>query len=335
MSAQRFRAWKIDRDAAGTQSAAIAEMSAADLMAGDVLVRVAWSTLNYKDALALTGTLPVVRRFPMIPGVDFVGQVVESESAAFRPGDRVMLNGFGVGETHLGGYAGLARLPGDWLIPLPDGLSGREAMAIGTAGYAAMLSLMALERHGLTPAAGPAVVTGAAGGVGSLAVALLAGQGFAVSAVTGRADEAAYLKGLGAVEIIPRADLSAPARPLARERWAAGIDAVGGAVLANVLAMTRRNGAVAACGNAGGMDLPTSVAPFILRGVALLGVDTVFAARALRVEAWRRLAAEIDRARLAAMTTEIAFDDLAGAARELIAGRVRGRTVVRIPEPAA
>jgi acrylyl-CoA reductase (NADPH) len=266
----------------------------------------------------------------MIPGIDLAGTVEASDHPAFKPGDAVVLNGWGVGETHLGAYAERARLKGDWLIRLPDTLSPAQAMAIGTAGYTAMLAVMALERHGLTPGRGPAVVTGAAGGVGSVAVALLAGLGWHVIASTGRPGEADYLKGLGAAEIIDRAELSGPGRPLAKERWAAGVDSVGSHTLANLLAMTKYGGAVAACGLAGGMDLPSSVAPFILRGVSLLGIDSVMAPKPLRQEAWSRLARDLDPGTLAAMTTTIGLDRVVEVGREIVEGKVRGRTVVEI-----
>src|SRR5215211_5859485 len=266
-----FKAIVVDK-AEGGQQVGIRDFAEADLMVGDVTVRVTHSTVNYKDGLALTGKAPVVRRFPMIPGIDFAGVVDASSHADFKPGDPVVLNGWGLGETHLGAYAEKARVKGDWLIPLPRGLSPADAMAIGTAGYTAMLCLLALERHGLAPARGPAVVTGAAGGVGSVAIALLARAGWHVIASTGRTQEADYLKGLGAAEIIDRNELSQPAKPLAKERWAAGVDSVGSHTLANLLAMTKDSGAIAACGLAGGMDLTSSVAPFILRGVSLLGI---------------------------------------------------------------
>ncbi|MGY2047214.1 acrylyl-CoA reductase (NADPH) [Methylobacterium sp. JK268] len=314
----------------GGQSVALTRFDESGLMEGDVTVRVTHSTLNYKDGLAITGKLPVVRRFPMIPGIDFAGVVEESRHPDWKPGDAVVLNGWGTGETHLGAFARKSRVPGDWLVPLPANLTPAQAMAIGTAGYTAMLCLLALERHGLTPAHGPAVVTGAAGGVGSVAVALLAAAGWRVIAATGRAAEAAYLTDLGAAEILDRSELSQPAKPLAKERWAAGIDTVGGATLANLLSMTKRGGAVAACGNAGGMDLPTSVAPFILRGVALLGIDSVVAPLPLRREAWGRLARDLDPAKLAAMTTTIGLDRVIETAPEILAGRVRGRIVVAI-----
>src|SRR2546429_2746171 len=274
-------------------------------MEGDVTVRVEWSTLNYKDGLAITGKAPVVRRFPMIPGIDLAGTVESSSHPEWKPGDKVILNGWGLGETHLGAYAEKARVKGNWLVPLPSGMSADDAMAIGTAGYTAMLAVMALEGHGLTPMSGPAVVTGAAGGLGSAARAILSQRGFQVTASTGRPQEAEYLKSLGANEIIDRKELAGPAKPLAKERWAGGIDAVGSTTLANVLSMTRYRGAVAACGLAGGMDLPASVAPFILRGVSLLGIDSVYRPRADREAAWRRLEFDLDRAKLMEMISEI------------------------------
>lgn len=331
MDVDRFKALLITRDeATKAQSVGIAELGLDDLMPGDVDVRVEHSTVNYKDGLAITGKLPVVRRFPMIPGIDFAGTVTASSHAGIKPGDKVVLNGWGVGEVHYGGYSQMARVSSDWLIPLPVGLSGAEAMAIGTAGYTAMLALLALEKHGATPAAGPVVVTGAVGGVGSVAVALLAGAGFAVHAVTGRPDKANYLKRLGAGEIVAREELTGTPKLLAKERWAAGIDSVGGAVLANVLSMTKADGAIAACGNAAGMELPTSVAPFILRGVALLGINSVYVPKPLRVAAWARLARDLDRGTLAAMATTIGFDAILPAARDIAEGKVRGRLVVAI-----
>lgn len=308
----------------------LGEFAEADLMEGDVTVRVTHSTVNYKDGLALTGKAPVVRRFPMIPGIDFAGVVETSSHPDYRPGDAVVLNGWGTGETHLGAYAERSRVKGDWLVPLPGGLSPADAMAIGTAGYTAMLCLMALERHDLSPERGPALVTGAAGGVGSVAVALLAKAGWHVIASTGRPEEAEYLRGLGAAEIVERAKLSEPGRPLGKERWAAAIDTVGSTTLANALSSTSYGGAVAACGLAGGMDLPGSVAPFILRNVALLGVDSVMAPKALRIEAWSRLARDLDRAKLAAMTTTIPLADVIVAGEAILAGKVRGRLVVEI-----
>ncbi len=324
-----FKAIRIDKDDKGYR-AGLTEFDDKDLMDGDVTVIVSHSTVNYKDGLAITGKSPVVRRFPMIPGIDFAGVVENSTHKDFKEGDKVILNGWGVGETHLGGYAQKARVKGDWLVPLPAGLSPAEAMAIGTAGYTAMLCVMALERHGMTPDRGPAIVTGAAGGVGSVAIALLAKLGWHVIASTGRASEEVYLRGLGAAEIIDRGELSAPGKPLGKERWAAGVDSVGSVTLANLLAQTKYGGAVAACGLAQGMDLPATVAPFILRGVSLLGVDSVMAPQALRREAWRRLASDLDRAKLAAMTTTIKLEETPSVASEILAGRTRGRFVVSI-----
>ena len=325
----KFKAILIEK-ANGGQKVGLVDFDEKDLMDGDVTVRVEWSTLNYKDGLALTGNAPVVRRFPMIPGVDLAGTVEASSNPAWKPGDRVILNGWGLGETHLGAYGGKARVKGDWLVPLPEGMRPREAMGIGTAGFTAMLSVMALDRHGLTPALGPVVVTGAAGGVGSVAVAILAKLGYRVIAATGRTREADYLRGLGAVEIIDRQELSGRARPLAKERWAGGIDSVGSHTLANVLSMTQYGGAVAACGLAGGMDLPASVAPFILRSVSLLGIDSVMCPQELRLKAWKRLASDLDRGKLEAMTSEIGLADVVDTGKRILEGGVRGRTVVKI-----
>lgn len=324
-----FKAVRVDKDDAGYR-AAFAEFDEGELMEGDVTVRVTHSTVNYKDGLAITGKSPVVRKFPMIPGIDFAGVVEASSSDAFKPGDPVILNGWGVGEGHFGGFSQRARLKGDWLVPLPAGLSAGQAMAIGTAGYTAMLCLMALEKHGITPAMGPAVVTGAAGGVGSVAIALLKQAGFHVIASTRRPEEADYLKVMGADEIIDTKDFEGAPRPLMKERWAAGIDSVGSLTLAHLLAATRYNGAIAACGLAQGMDLPTSVAPFILRAVALLGVESVQCPKARRIEAWGRLAREMDKDKLAAMTTHVPFEGVMDVARDIVQGRVRGRVVVDI-----
>jgi acrylyl-CoA reductase (NADPH) len=324
-----FKAIRIEKAEQG-QGVALASFDESELMEGDVTVRVEWSTVNYKDGLAVTGKAPVVRRFPMIPGIDFAGTVETSSHAAWKPGDKVILNGWGVGETHLGAFGEKARVKGDWLVALPAGMSGRDAMAIGTAGYTAMLCLMALEKHGLKPEHGPLAVTGAAGGVGSVAIALLAKAGFKVIASTGRAQEADYLKGLGASEIIDRAELAGQGRPLGKERWAGAVDTVGSRTLANLLSMTRYGGAVAACGLAGGMDLPASVAPFILRAVSLLGIDSVMCPQEKRREAWGRLATELDRAKLQAMTTEIGLGDVIEAGRSIVDGQVRGRIVVKI-----
>jgi acrylyl-CoA reductase (NADPH) len=324
-----FKAIVIEK-AEGGQTTALKDFDEKDLMEGDVDVRVEWSTVNYKDGLAVTGKAPVVRRWPMIAGIDLAGTVESSSHPDWKAGDKVILNGFGLGETHLGAYAQKARVKGGWLVRLPQSMTPRAAMAIGTAGYTAMLAVMALERHGLTPDRGPLVVTGAAGGVGSVAVAVLAKLGFAVTASTGRPQEADYLKRLGATEIIERKELTGPVRPLAKERWAGGVDAVGSSTLANVLSMMRSRGAVAACGLAGGMDLPTTVAPFILRGVSLLGIDSVYRPRADREQAWKRLDADLDPAKLVDMTTEIGLADVIEAGREIIEGRVRGRIVVKI-----
>jgi acrylyl-CoA reductase (NADPH) len=324
-----FKAIRIDKAEKG-QTVALTDFDEKDLMDGDVTVKVAWSTINYKDGLALTGKSPVVRRFPMIPGIDLAGTVEASSNPAWKPGDQVILDGFGLGETHLGAYGQKARVKGEWLVPLPAGMSGREAMAIGTAGYTAMLSVMALEHHGLAPDRGAIVVTGAAGGVGSVATAVLAKLGYRVIASTGRPQEAAYLRDLGAAEVIERGELTGQPRPLGRERWAGGIDAVGSTTLANVLSMTAYGGAVAACGLAGGMDLPTSVAPFILRGVSLLGIDSVMCPLKTRREAWIRLASDLDRGKLAAMTTEVGLGQVFDFGTAILEGRVRGRIVVKI-----
>ena len=316
----------------GGSKAALTDFDEAKLMDGDVTVRVEYSTINYKDGLAITGKAPVVRRWPMIAGVDLAGTVESSANPQWKAGDKVVLNGFGLGETHLGAYAEKVRVKGDWLVRLPDGISARDAMAIGTAGYTAMLCVLALERHGVKPADGPAIVTGAAGGVGSVAVALLSKLGYHVIASTGRTSEADYLKSLGASEIVDRAELSGPAKPLAKERWAAGIDSVGSTTLANIISMTKYNGAIAACGLAQGMDLPSSVAPFILRGVALLGVDSVMCKMEWRQQAWKRLATDLDHKKLAAMTTEIGLGKVIETAPSILAGKVRGRIVVRVAE---
>jgi acrylyl-CoA reductase (NADPH) len=324
-----FKAIVIEKADGGTKSS-LASFDEANLMDGDVTVRVEYSTVNYKDGLAVTGKAPVVRRFPMIAGIDAAGTVESSTHPSWKPGDRVVLNGWGCGETHLGAYAEKTRVKGDWLVPLPPTMSAREAMAIGTAGYTAMLAVMALEGHGLTPANGPIAVTGAAGGVGSVAVAILAKRGFTVHAVTGRPQEADYLRRLGAAEIVERKELTGPAKPLAKERWAGAIDSVGSTTLANLLSMIRYGGAVSACGLAGGMDLPTSVAPFILRGVCLYGIDSVMCPLERRKMAWKRLETDLDRQKLAAMTTEIGLSDVAKAAADILNGQVRGRIVVKI-----
>ena len=324
-----FKAIVINRTASG-QTVALTDFDENDLMEGNVILRPEWSTVNYKDGLAVTNTAPVVRRFPMIAGVDAAGTVESSSHSSWKAGDKVVLNGWGCGETHLGLYAEKARVKGDWLIALPERFSARDAMAIGTAGYTAMLAVMALERAGITPGRGPVIVTGAAGGVGSTAVALLAKLGYQVTASTGRPEETGYLKGIGATEVIPRAELTGPVRPLAKERWAAGIDTVGSTTLANLVSMIRYGGAVAACGLAGGIDLPATVAPFILRGVSLLGIESVFAPLAIRKVAWARLENDIDVQKLAQMTVEIGLDGVIDAGKKIVKGGIRGRLVVKI-----
>lgn len=323
-----FKAILVSRDEEKRQSVNVTELTEADLMEGDVTVAIETTTVNYKDGLAITGKSPVVRRWPLVPGIDFAGTVLSSTDTHWKPGDRVVLNGWGVGETHFGAYAGRARVKGDWLVPLPEGMTAHDAMAVGTAGYTAMLAIMALERHGITPKSGPAIVTGAAGGVGSVAISILSKLGYHVIASTGRATEGDYLKDLGASEIIDRAELSGPAKPLAKEKWACGVDAVGSHTLANLLSMTSYGGAIAACGLAQGMDLSTTVAPFILRGVSLLGIDSVMAPKTLRLEAWRRIGVDLDTAKLRALSTTIGFDDIIGAARDIVEGKIRGRVVV-------
>jgi acrylyl-CoA reductase (NADPH) len=325
-----FRAIRLYKTEGG-QEARFVDLTDADLMAGDVDVRIDYSTVNYKDGLAMTGRSPVVRVWPLTPGIDFAGVVERSDHTGFAPGDAVILNGWGVGETHHGGYAQKARVKGDWLVKLPAGLSSAQAMAIGTAGYTAMLCVMALERDGVAPDKGDVLVTGAAGGVGSVAIALLAKLGYRVIASTGRkAAESDYLTRLGAEEIIDRAELSAPGRPLGKERWAGAVDSVGSHTLANALAQTRYGGAVAACGLAQGMDLPGSVAPFILRGITLAGVDSVMCPAPRRAAAWSRLARDLDLGLLETMTRTAALGDIPGLAGEILEGKVRGRVVVDV-----
>jgi acrylyl-CoA reductase (NADPH) len=312
------------------QAVRLADVPEAMMGEGDVTVEISHSTLNYKDALAITGRSPVVRKFPMIPGIDLAGTVSRSGHPAWQPGDAVLANGWGLGETHPGGLAERARLPGDWLLRIPAPLDPRLAMAFGTAGYTAALCVLALERHGVAPADGEVLVTGAGGGVGSVAIALLKHRGFTVVASTGRTAEAPYLKALGAAEVVDRAELSGPVKALARERWAGVVDAVGGVTLANACAGTKYRGAVTACGLAGGMDFPATVAPFILRGVTLYGIDSARAPRPLREQAWARLAADVPPGALPAMTREIGLAEAIGAASELLDGRVRGRLVVDV-----
>ena len=325
-----FDAILIDK-ADDAQSVSLTQLDDAALPEGDVTVRIAASTLNYKDALAITGKSPVVRKFPMVPGIDFSGVVEASDSPDWKPGDRVVLNGWGVGETHHGGYAQRARVKGDWLVKLPQGLTSAQAMAIGTAGYTAMLSVIGLERQGVTPDAGDILVTGAAGGVGSVAIALLARLGYRVVASSRRKDsEGAYLTDLGAAEVIDAAEFQGPARPIGKERWAGAVDSVGSHTLANVLSQTRYGGAVTACGLAQGLDLPGSVAPFILRGVTLVGIDSVMRPAPDRVEAWGRLARDLDLGKLAAMTSTATLSDLPRLGTEILDGKVRGRVVIDV-----
>ena len=324
-----FKAIVIDKDDSGYR-ASLKEVDDSALPPGDVTVRVAYSTINYKDGLALTGKAPVVRKFPLHAGIDFAGTVEASDDARFKPGDAVLLNGYGVGESHSGGLAQKARVKADWLVPLPAGLSARQAMAIGTAGYTAMLCVMALEKHGVLPASGDVLVTGANGGVGTVAITLLSKLGYRVLASTGRLQEADFLKSLGAAEVMSRDELSAPGKPLGKERWAGAVDCVGSHTLANVCAGTRYGGAVAACGLAQGMDFPGSVAPFILRGITLCGIDSVMAPMAVRTAAWARLARDLDLAKLEALTHEIALEDAAQAGADILAGRIRGRVVVNV-----
>lgn len=324
-----FKAILIDKNAS-TYNARLADMSEDQLPEGDVTVHVSYSTLNFKDGLAITGNSPVVRKFPMVPGIDFAGTVEESTHPRYKAGDRVLLNGWGVGESHWGGLAQKASVQGDWLIPLPSGLDEHQAMAIGTAGYTAMLCLMALERHGITPDKGDILVTGANGGVGSFAVSLLARNGYSVIAATGRPEESEYLKKLGAQSVINRNELSEPGRPLSKERWAGAIDSVGSHTLANVCAATRAEGAVAACGLAQGMDLPATVAPFILRGVSLLGINSVTQVYERRVEAWNRLQTDLDLSMLSEITREITLGEAITASTDLLQGKIRGRLVVNV-----
>lgn len=333
-----FTALLVEKDDAGYRTG-LRQIEEDRLPPGDVRVRVAYSTLNYKDALAITGRAPVVRQFPMVPGIDFSGEVTQSRHPRFAVGDKVVLNGWGVGETHWGGLAGLAQVKADWLIPLPKAFTELQAMALGTAGYTASLCVLALERHGVTPSSGEVIVSGAAGGVGSVALALLARRGFQVSAITGRPQEAAYLKGLGAKEVLERSAFDAPGKPLAKERWAGAVDTVGGRTLANLCAAMRYRGVVTACGMAGGMELPATVAPFILRAVSLVGVESVLCPVAERLQAWEALAQDFDPRHFDSMVTQIGLPDAIGAATRLLEGKVRGRIVVnvgasQVPAPA-
>ncbi|CUU54678.1 putative quinone oxidoreductase, YhdH/YhfP family [Parafrankia irregularis] len=324
-----FSAILIEKGESG-QSVSVTSLDEAALPEGDVTVEVEYSTLNYKDGLAITGKLPVVRKFPMVPGIDLVGVVTDSSHPAWKPGDRVVHNGWGVGETHWGGLAQRARLKGDWLVPLPSAFTPRQSMAIGTAGYTASLCVDALLKFGVRPEQGEVLVTGATGGVGSVAVALLTKAGFKVAAATGKASEADYLAELGAVTVLDRAELSEKGKPMQKERWAGVVDTVGSQTLANATAQTRYGGAIAACGNAQGMDFPASVAPFILRGVSLLGIDSVMAPSTPRLAAWSRLAADLDPKALELIAEEIALGDVIAAAGQLLDGKVRGRIVVDV-----
>lgn len=326
-----FHAILIDKDESG-YSARLAQLDDDALPEGDLTVEIEWSTMNYKDALALTGKSPVVRRFPMVPGIDFAGTVTQSGSDAFRPGDKVVYTGFGLGETQWGGYAQKMRVSSERTLKLPEGLDARQAMVIGTAGFTAMLSVLALERHGVKPGDGDILVTGATGGVGSFAVKLLAGRGYRVIAATGKAGAGEYLARLGAAEILDRAELSAPGKPLGRERWIGAIDAVGGHTLANVCAGTKYGGVVAACGLAESMDFPASVAPFILRGVTLAGIDSGFCPMDLRVRAWQALAKEVDADTFAQVASQIGLAEVLDRAPDLLAGKIQGRLIVKIQE---
>jgi acrylyl-CoA reductase (NADPH) len=325
----RFDALLISKSDAG-QKAEWTSLGEDELMEGDVTLRVSHSTINFKDGLAITGKSPVIRRWPMIPGIDMAGTVTASSHPEFKPGDEVLANGWGLGEAHYGGYAQMARVKGDWLLPVPKGLSRADCMAIGTAGYTAMLCVLALEAHEVTPASGPILVTGSAGGVGSVAIALLARLGYSVTASTGRPETADYLKSLGASDIIAREELAGTPRPLARERWAGAVDVVGSTTLANVLSQTRYGGTVTACGLAQGMDLPANVAPFILRNVALAGIDSVMAPKPKRAKAWARLAADLDLGKLRAMTETRPVRDAVALAPEILDGKVKGRVVLTV-----
>ena len=326
---EKFAALMISKEGEG-QKAEWRQLALDELMDGDVTVRVTHTTLNYKDGLAITGRSPIIRRYPMIPGIDLAGVVAASSHPDYRPGDLVLATGWGLGESHFGGYAGYARVRGEWLLPLPSGFTTANAMAIGTAGFTAMCSVLALEAHGVTPERGPVLVTGAAGGVGSMAIAILSGLGYRVVAATGRMEERGFLEGLGASELIDRAELSGPAKPLWRETWSGAIDTAGGNILANVLSRIKYRGTVAACGLAAGMELATSVAPFILRGVTLAGISSVMAPRDLRIEAWARLERDLDKNKLESITTTRPLLDVEELAEEILAGKIRGRVVLEV-----
>jgi acrylyl-CoA reductase (NADPH) len=322
-----FRAIQISKTDSG-QKLDFADLTEIDLMEGDVTVKVEHSTVNYKDGLALTGKAPIIRKFPLIPGIDFAGTVTRSTHKDYKPGDEVILNGWGVGETHHGGYAEMARVAGDWLVKLPSNMSAAEAMAVGTAGYTAMLCILALEHEGVKPADGEILVTGAAGGVGTVAIAILSKLGFKVVASTGRLAEEPFLKSLGAASVIDRNEFNTPVKPLGKTRWAGAVDAVGSTTLANVISQLNPEGTVAACGLAQGMDLPTSVAPFILRGVKLIGIESVRCPMPRRIEAWRRIAKDLDLAKLKKLTTHVKLDDVPQTGNDILAGKIRGRVVV-------
>jgi len=324
-----FRALVADKTDAGVATT-IRRLTAADLMPGDVDVRVEYSTVNYKDGLAVLGRSGIIRKYPLIPGIDLAGRVTASRNQAFKAGDQVIVNGWGLGETHHGGFAERARFNASWLTRLPEGITSREAMAVGTAGYTAALCVLELQAQNVRSDGGPIVVTGAAGGVGSVAIALLASLDYHVIAVTGRPEEANYLRDLGAKEIMPRSELEAEVKPLAKERFAGAVDSVGSKILANILSMTQAGGTVTACGLAAGMDLPATVAPFILRGVRLSGVNVNHVPEAKRDKAWNMIAQRLDKAKLAEMTQEVALEDVPAVARNILAGKVRGRTVVKL-----
>jgi acrylyl-CoA reductase (NADPH) len=328
-SSETFHGFLVTKTESGQQVDWTA-MTSADLMPGDVDVAISHTTINYKDGLALTAKGPIIRKFPLVPGIDFAGTVTASTNSEFTPGDEVILNGWGVGESHSGGYAERARVKGDWLVKKPVGFSPAQTMAIGTAGYTAMLCVMALEAHGINPGSGPVLVTGAAGGVGSIAVAVLAKLGYDVIASTGRVEETEFLKSLGAKDVINRSELSGPAKPLGRERFAGVVDVAGSTTLANAISQTKYGGCVAACGLAQGMDLPASVAPFILRGVTLVGIDSVMAPKPKRIAAWKRLATDLDLAKLDALTLTRPLADVIALAPEILAGKVRGRVVLTV-----
>jgi acrylyl-CoA reductase (NADPH) len=322
-----FRALLVSKTDTG-QAAKITQLTEADLMDGDVTVRVEHSSINYKDGLAVSGRGPIIRRFPLVPGVDFAGTVTASSNTNYKPGDKVILGGWGVGENHHGGFAEMARVKGDWLVPLPKGLTTAEAMAIGVAGYTAMLCVMALEEQGVTPDKGDIIVTGAAGGVGSVALVLLKKLGYSAVASTGRIEEEAFLKDLGAAFVIDRKEFNTPPKPLAKARWAGGIDNVGSVTLANILSQTKDDGVITAVGLAQGMDLPTSVAPFILRGVRLIGINSVTTPVAKRKLVWNRLVKDMDMEKLARLATHITLDEVPRVAEDIVSGKVRGRVVV-------